>query len=140
YVRLERGEIKGWMHVSRPEHAHRDERVIQILAQSFTPKNGQALDPGMVALDASQREGLAQGLDPALPRHSLSGFYVSAEGAVFTAYAPLAQCAKITLDKRVEAELRFHDPESGVALLMPKSPLAAPAHAGFRQAPLTEGI
>jgi S1-C subfamily serine protease len=93
----------------------------------------------MVALDEGTRAGLLTGLTVRKPRLSRSGFYVSPEGAVVTSVQAVEGCARVTLDRTVEATLALTDPATGLALLTPASPLAPGQVAAFQTSPERPG-
>jgi S1-C subfamily serine protease len=133
-VGVSRGLVKGWMLAWDPSDA-RMARVVQELRASFRPVGDRALDPGLVPLDESARQGLLSGLELRKPRLSRSGFYVDAAGAVLTTTEAVAQCGRITLDGTVDATVTLQDDATGIALLAPVRPLSPPAVAGFQLAP-----
>lgn len=135
YARFEGGFIKGWMVLSKPENAERDARLIQVLEQSFRPVGSTALDPGLVPLDDAARRGLLAGLEVRKPRHSRSGFYISAQGAVLTTAEAVAQCGRVTIDRETEATVTLTDAATGLAVLTPAEALAPPGVARFQIAP-----
>ena len=126
------GFIKGWMLISTPGNAQRDDRIVAEIEASFATDSTRALDPGMVVMDADTRSGLLAGLAVRKPRLSRSGLYVSPEGAVVTTLQAVEGCARITLDRTVEATLALTDPGTGLALLTPSSPLAPGQVAAFQ--------
>lgn len=119
-----RGLVKGWMLSYDPADAARMERVIQTIRASFRSVGDRALDPGMVPLDDAARQGLIAGLEVRHARLSRSGFYVNAVGAVLTTTEAVDQCGRILLDGVAEATVALSDAASGLAVLMPASPLA----------------
>ncbi len=122
-----RGLVKGWMLTYAPADAPRMERVLQTIRASFRGVGDRALDPGMVPLDDSARQGLLAGLEVRHARLSRSGFYVDGAGAVLTTAEAVAQCGRILLDGVTEATVALSDPATGLAVLKPSSTLA-PAH------------
>lgn len=126
-----RGLVKGWMLSYAPADAVRMERVMQTIRASFRGVGDRALDPGMVPLDDSARQGLIAGLEVRHARLSRSGFYVDAAGAVLTTTEAVDQCARILLDGVTEATLALSDPATGLAVLKPTSPLAPASFAAF---------
>jgi peptidoglycan hydrolase-like protein with peptidoglycan-binding domain len=131
-VGLRGGLIKGWMVVGTPANAARDARVIARLRESFDPSGTTALDPGMVPMDAAMRQGLLSGLEMRRPKLSQSGIFVDGRGRVVTAAAGIEGCARVTIDRTVEARVLVADAALGVALLDPMAPLAPAAVAAFQ--------
>jgi peptidoglycan hydrolase-like protein with peptidoglycan-binding domain len=134
YAELTGGFIKGWMLISGPGNAARDDRIAAQIEATFAADSTRALDPGMVALDADTRAGLLAGLKVRKPRLSRSGLYVSDSGAVVTTLQAVEGCARLTLDRTVEAQVALTDPATGLAILTPLSPLAPGQVAAFRLA------
>lgn len=135
FAELKGGLIKGWMLISAPGNAARDARILQALEQSFTMTGTRALDPGMVPMDAESRAGLMSGLEVRKPRLSRSGLFVSAGGAVLTTAEAVAGCGRITLDRQTEGAVTLADAASGLAIVMPNSPLAPRKVASFQTGP-----
>lgn len=133
-VGVSRGLVKGWLLAWDRSDARMD-RVVQTLRASFRGVGDRALDPGLVPLEESARQGLLSGLELRKPRLSRSGFYVDAKGTVLTAAEAVAQCGRITLDGTVDATVTLADPATGLAVLSPARPLSPPAVAGFQLAP-----
>jgi hypothetical protein len=135
-VQLAGGLIKGWLLVWPQARGEGPGRVRAAMDQSFRAVGDRALDPGLVPLAASSRDGLLTGLQPDRPRLSRSGFYVDAEGRVLTtAEVPAIGCARITIDGGAEMAVGFADPAAGLLLLTPRDPLAPPGYARFQTAP-----
>lgn len=126
-----RGLVKGWMLSFPAADAARMERVVTTIRASFRGTGDKALDPGMVPLSDSTRQGLLAGLEVRHARLSASGFYVDAGGAVLTSAATVAQCGRILLDGVTEATVALSDPATGLAVLKPATPLAPTAHAAL---------
>jgi S1-C subfamily serine protease len=139
FARLTGGFIKGWMLISTPGNEARDARILERLESSFDPDSERALDPGMVVMGADTKAGLLSGLEIRKPRFSRSGFYVSQDGAVLTTVEAVSGCGRITLDRSVEASVALSDAASGLALLRPATPLAAPKAAEFQSGPERPG-
>lgn len=126
-----RGLVKGWMLSYPPADAARMERVLQTIRASFRAVGDRALDPGMVPLDDSARQGLIAGLEVRHARISRSGFYVDGAGAVLTTTEAVDQCARLVLDGVTEATLALSDPATGLAVVKPVTPLAPASFAAF---------
>ncbi|OYU18358.1 MAG: peptidoglycan-binding protein [Rhodobacteraceae bacterium PARR1] len=126
-----RGLVKGWMLSYAPADAPRMERVLQTIRGSFRGVGDRALDPGMVPLDDSARQGLLAGLEVRHARLSRSGFYVDAAGAVLTTTEAVAQCGRILLDGVTEATVALSDAATGLAVLKPSSRLAPASFANL---------
>ncbi len=134
-----RGLVKGWMLSYPATEAARMERVLQTIRASFRGVGDRALDPGIVPLDESARQGVLAGLEVRHARLSRSGFYVDAAGAVLTTAEAVAQCGRILLDGVTEATVSVSDPATGLAVLKPASRLAPASHAAFAAAAPTPG-
>lgn len=130
-ARADRGAVKGWMFSFPAADAPRMERVLETLRASFRGVGDKALDPGLVPLDDSARQGLLAGLELRHAKLSRSGFYVAADGAVLTVAEAVDQCGRILLDGVTEATLAHADPATGLAVVKPLTPLAPPVFAGF---------
>jgi peptidoglycan hydrolase-like protein with peptidoglycan-binding domain len=134
-----RGLVKGWMLSYAPADAARMERVMQTIRASFRGVGDRALDPGMVPLDESARQGLLAGLEVRHARLSRSGFYVDAAGAVLTTAEAVDQCGRILLDGVTEAAVALSDPSTGLAVLKPASALAPASFAALSPVPPAPG-
>jgi hypothetical protein len=132
---LKGGFIKGWMLISTPGQDRRDGRIIAEIERSFATDETRALDPGMVAMDAGVQAGLLAGLAVRKPKFSRSGFFVDAIGTVATTVDAVTGCGRITIDRGTEAKVSLADQASGLALLVPNSPLAPSVVAMLQQAP-----
>lgn len=135
YAELSRGLVKGWIVTWNPAADLPIDRILPAVEASFRPIGDRALDPGIVPMDAATRTGLLSGLEVRKPRASASGFFVDAQGHVLTGAATVAQCARVTLDTTTEARVAFTDPDMGIALLAPATPVAPPATAEFQLSP-----
>lgn len=128
------GMVKGYLVVWKPTDAERMGRILPVLKSSFRMVGGKALDPGLVPMEDAARAGMLAGLDVRRPLLSRSGFYVDGAGAVLTTAEAVAQCGRVTLDHDTDAEVKLVDAASGLAVLVPKAPLAPRAVAGFAAA------
>ena len=135
FAELKGGFIKGWMLISSPGNEARDGRILRVLESSFAATGDRALDPGMVAMGAETRAGLLSGLEIRKPRFSRSGLFVSADGAVLTTLEAVEGCGRVTLDRTTDGSVSLTDPASGLALVLPKTPLSPRKVAEFQLAP-----
>ncbi len=106
--------------------------VLAAMDQSFAPFGSHTLEDAGPAPSEELRQALQQGLDPAQPARSGTGFYVDAEGRLITAAALVQGCTRVTLDAGVPAQVDAADPELGVALLVPEQPLRPQSVAALR--------
>jgi S1-C subfamily serine protease len=134
-VRLAQGLIKGWLLVWPREDATRAGRIAETLDRTFEAVGTTALDPGMVPMEAGVQAGLLGGLDLRAPRLSRSGFFVAADGLVVTTAEAVAGCARVTIERDIDADVVLADAASGLALLRPGSPVSPPAVAALQTAP-----
>jgi peptidoglycan hydrolase-like protein with peptidoglycan-binding domain len=133
-VSLRGGEIKGYTLVWPSGDEERRTRMLAEMQKSFERIDG--VMPAAMGADSGQSIDLLSGLEIRKPILSRSGFYVNSRGAVVTTSDAVAQCGRITIDKKIEAEVLASDAEIGVALLTPKSSVAPLGHARFAtQAP-----
>jgi hypothetical protein len=139
FAELKGGFIKGWMLISTPGQERRDARIIAEIERSFATDGSRALDPGMVAMDAEVRAGLLAGLEVRRPRFSRSGFFVDAAGTVATTIDAVAECGRVTIDGGTGARVSLNDAASGLALLVPETPLAPAVIAAFQDQPERAG-
>ncbi|MCU0803220.1 MAG: serine protease, partial [Rhodobacteraceae bacterium] len=135
YAEISRGLIKGYIVTWNPAQDSGIDRILPVIQDSFRAVGDTALDPGMVVMDAGTRAGLLSGLEVRRPLFSRSGFFVTEDGVVVTTTAAVAQCGRITIERDVEMTVAATDAASGVAILRPKSALAAPAVAGLQLTP-----
>lgn len=136
---LSKGLIKGYILVWNPADERRMQRVLTTLEASFRAVGDRALDPGMVPLGASERQGMLAGLEVRHPKLSRSGFYIDGKGTVLTVPEAVEGCARVTLDAGVAAKVRLSDAAAGLAVLDPQTPLSPPVVAGFRAASIRAG-
>lgn len=135
FAELSRGLIKGYMLIWDPRQAGDIDRVLAALKSSFRSTGDKALDPGIAPMSDEDRAGLLAGLDVRRPALSRSGFYLDAAGTVATVAEAVEGCNRITLDLRTEARVLAADRITGLALLTPISPVAAPAYADLLTGP-----
>lgn len=128
-VSLVNGDIKGFTLIWPAGDEERRTRVLAEMVKSFNRVPG-VLDPG-AGSNAEQAIDLVSGLQVRQPKMSRSGFFVDGSGAVVTTSEVVGDCTRVTLDGDTEVEVLAQDPEAGVALLKPRSPLAPLAVAGI---------
>lgn len=133
-VELSQGLIKGWMLVWEPRATELAAKVLPQMRASFKPVGGRALDPGLVPLDESLKQGMLAGMEVRKPVRSRSGLWVSRDGAVATVPEAVAGCGRVTLDRTVEAEVAFADEGLGLVLLRPRGAMAPAVVAGWEAA------
>lgn len=136
---LSKGLIKGYIVVWNPADEQRMSRVLTTMEASFRGVGDRALDPGMVALTDSTKQGLLAGLEVRRPKLSRSGFYLDAAGTVLTTPEAVEGCSRVTLDAGVPATVRFSDKAAGLAVLTPGSALAPTEIAELRSSSLRQG-
>lgn len=134
YAKASRGAIKGYLISWTPALDDRIGRILPVIEASFRSLGAAALDPGLVPLDEAVRRGLVAGLEAKAAKSSQSGLFVSADGAVVTAGAGLAQCGALTIERDTPAGIVASDPATGLVLLKPQAPIAPQAYAGFAHA------
>lgn len=132
YAQADKGMVKGYLVVWKPQDADRMTRILPALQSSFRGVGDKALDPGLVPMEDAARAGLLAGLEVKKPKLSRSGFYVDATGHVLTTAEAVVGCSRITLDHDTEADLTLT--EGALALLTPRAPLAPTHFAGFANA------
>ncbi len=138
FARLAGGEIKGFVLVWPSGDENRRRLALEAMRRSFTPLPGTVL-PAPEALADPQEFAHLSGLAIRRPALVRSGVRVSREGAVLTAAAGIENCARITLDDTTAAVLEATDPQSGLALLRPERPQAAPGVAQLSGTPPRPG-
>ncbi|WP_050931812.1 serine protease [Aestuariivita boseongensis] len=127
---LEDGQIKGFTLIWPAGDEARRTRVLAEMRASFQRLPG-VLDPA--AGDGGQQSiDLVSGLEIRKPRLSRSGFFVDGQGTVITTSEVVENCARITLERDVAADLLVTDPALGVAVLRPAAPVAPMSVARFR--------
>lgn len=133
-VELSQGLIKGWMLVWEPRGTELAAKALPLMRASFRPIGNRALDPGLVPLNESLRQGMLTGMEVRRPLRSRSGLWVTRDGLVATVPEAVAGCGRITLDRSTEAKLAFADATLGLAVLRPNAPLAPQVVAGWQAA------
>ncbi len=117
-VTLQNGRIKGWVLVWPSGDEERRTRLLGEMQKSFERVVGQVM-PSAMGADDAQSIDLLSGLEIRKPVMSRSGFYVSDTGHALTTLEAVAQCGRITLDNKVDAEVLAQDETTGIALLKP---------------------
>lgn len=123
-VSLANGQIKGWTLVWTPAEDAVMARVLPMVDASFRRIPGVLPDSAVTGASAVSGVDLVAGLQVRRPVRAATGFFVDDEGRVLTSLATVDGCGRITLDERIDADLRLADAGLGVALLHPRSPLA----------------
>ena len=134
YAETRDGMVKGYLVVWKPADAARMERILPVLTSSFRAIGNTALDPGLVPMAETAREGMLSGLALRQPTRVASGFFVDDTGHVATALANVAGCAKVTLGLETEATVLAQAEAAGLALLKPATAMAPTAVARLTQA------
>jgi peptidoglycan hydrolase-like protein with peptidoglycan-binding domain len=132
-VTLRNGRIKGWTLVWPSGDEERRTRLIGEMQKSFERIDGVAI-PAAMGADSGQNIDLLSGLEIRKPVMSRSGFFVNDRGYAVTTAEAVAQCGRITLDGRTQAEVAAVDSASGVAVLKPVGTIAPIGYARFATA------
>jgi S1-C subfamily serine protease len=111
------------------------ERVLKAMKASFRPVGDRALDPGLALMDAAARDGMLTGLEVRRPALSRSGFFITPTGTVLTTVDVLQSCARVTLDGDLPMSVALSDAQTGLAVLVPQTPLAPPGVAAIQTRP-----
>ncbi|WP_424944332.1 trypsin-like peptidase domain-containing protein [Aliiroseovarius crassostreae] len=131
YARLVDGTVKGFTLVWPKGDDKRRQLVLNEMKQSFRSLGGTALDDN-AGLDAAVQDiDLISGLEIRRPDLSRSGFFVTAEGTILTSADAVAQCQRITINDEYDAEVVANEPDLGLAIVKPTTPLAPVAVASF---------
>ncbi len=131
YARLTGGAVKGFTLAWPAGDEKRFRLALSRMRDSFTPLDGVLPDTEGTAI---QNIDLLSGLEIRRPGTTASGFYIDGSGTVLTTSGAVAQCARVTLDGEVEAQVTARDDALGLALLTPSESLAPT----FGRAPLDE--
>ncbi|MDU8943866.1 trypsin-like peptidase domain-containing protein [Ovoidimarina sediminis] len=123
FATLADGAVKGMIIVWPRGDNLRRSIAINRMRESFDTIEGQVL-PDTARGEAIERPDLLAGLQIRQPEASLSGFFVTSDGAVLTAASPLEACARITLGDDTEAAITATDAALDLALLRPAARLA----------------
>lgn len=133
-VTLRNGRIKGWSLIWPSGDEERRSRLLGEMQRSFEVLQGQVM-PTAMGTDESQSIDLLSGLEIRRPLRSRSGFYVNDRGFALTTNQAIAQCGRITLDNKVDAEVVAQDETAGIALLKPIDSIAPLDVARFSTTP-----
>ena len=136
---LSGGFIKGFVLVTPPGKGDQAARALDAMKASFTALPDKGLDETLGEPSLVSAADLTAGLDVRHPALSRSGAFIDATGAVLTTTEVLANCARLTIDRRHEATVAFRDDAHGLAVLRPLTPLAPRAFAGLPARPLRVG-
>ncbi|WP_338550776.1 serine protease [Roseovarius phycicola] len=129
-VTLDQGRLKGFSLIWPAGDEERRTRLLAEMQKSFVALDA-VLDPASGS--GTQSIDLISGLEIRKPRLSRSGFYVDRVGTVVTTSEVVAECRRITIDERFEAEIAVQDAERGIAVLRPLETLAPIGIAAFSQ-------
>ena len=132
FAQIYGGNVKGFVLTWDAALDGQMARVLPMVQGSFRSTGEKALDPGLVPLDEAVKRGLIAGIEARKPKTSASGFFVDPKGAVVTLASAVQACGKVTLDHRTEATVKAQ--AGGVAVLVPKTPVAPRAFAAFAAA------
>lgn len=121
YAELSGGAVKGFTLVWPAGDDKRRALALEAMRASFAASSNAVL-PDAYGEGTSQSIDLLAGLDIRRPDGTHSGFYVDGAGMVVSSANGLADCARITLDDAVSAEVVARD--GALALLRPLEPLA----------------
>jgi len=121
YARLTGGAVKGFTLAWPAGDEKRFRLALSRMRDSFTPLEGVLPDTEGTAI---QNIDLLSGLEIRRPGTTASGFYIDGSGTVLTTSGAVAQCARVTLDGEVEAQVTARDDALGLALLTPSESLA----------------
>ncbi|AZQ67339.1 peptidoglycan-binding protein [Silicimonas algicola] len=121
YARLTGGAVKGFTLAWPAGDEKRFRLALSRMRDSFTPLEGVLPDTEGTAI---QNIDLLSGLEIRRPGTTASGFYIDGSGTVLTTSGAVAQCARVTLDGEVEAQVTARDDALGLALLTPRESLA----------------
>lgn len=136
---LSGGFIKGFVLVTPAGQDAQSGRALEAMKASFTATPGSGLDETLGEPSLVAASDLTAGLDVRHPALSRSGTFIDAAGTVLTTTEVLANCTRLTLDRRHEATVAFRDEVQGLAVLKPVAPLAPRAFAGLPTGPLRAG-
>lgn len=139
YAELSGGLVKGFTLVWPVADSARMARVLAVMKGSFRPVGDRALDPGLAPMDAARRDGMLTGLEVRRPALSRSGFFITATGTVLTTVDVLQSCARVTIDGDLPMSVALSDAQTGLAVLVPQTPLSPPGVAALQTTPLRIG-
>jgi len=130
-----KGTVKGFALIWPAAQSAKAKRAVEIMRPSFRSTSDQVLDPGLIPLDETLRQGVIAAMHPAQPSSVMSGVYIAQSGLVLTAAQGLGSCGRITIDGATEAALDSIDAAIGAAVLRPQTPVAPLAVANLAKAP-----
>ncbi len=133
HAALKDGQVKGFTLVWPAGPDRRRDLVIERMRASFRPRAEAVLPDAMGDAGTAQSPDLLAGLEIRRPELARSGFFIDPAGSVLTALGGLEQCERITLDEEHPARLAASDPETGLALLKPQTPLVPLDFARLRE-------
>lgn len=139
YAELSGGLVKGFTLVWPVADSARMARVLAVMKGSFRPVGDRALDAGLAPMDAARRDGMLTGLEVRRPALSRSGFFIASNGTVLTTVDVLQSCARVTIDGDLPMSVALLDAQSGLAVLVPQTPLSPPGVAALQTTPLRIG-
>ncbi|MCA3456071.1 MAG: trypsin-like peptidase domain-containing protein [Rhodobacter sp.] len=135
YAELSGGLVKGFTLVWPVADSARMAQVLKVMKAGFRPVGDRALDPTLAPMDAARRDGMLTGLEVRRPALSRSGFFIASNGTVLTTVDVLQSCARVTIDGDLPMSVALSDAQTGLAVLVPQTPLAPPGVAAFQTAP-----
>ncbi|WOI57110.1 serine protease [Palleronia sp. LCG004] len=133
-ARLDDGRIKGFTVVWPEGDEARRTRIVEEMRTSFAIDRDTVMDDDEAEPSEDQGIDLLAGLTIRRPDLLRSGFYVSQTGHVLTTADATAGCARVTLDRDIEARVVDSDADLGLSLLAPEQPLAPRSQATFLNA------
>jgi S1-C subfamily serine protease len=86
-------------------------------------------------MDAAARDAMLTGLEVRRPALSRSGFFITPTGTVLTTVDLLQSCARVTIDGDLPMSVALSDAQTGLAVLVPQTPLAPPGVAAIQTGP-----
>ncbi len=123
YAALEGEAVKGFTLVWPADDTFRHKLVLDQMRSSFKAVAGVVL-PDTAGDKTLERPDLLAGLQIRQPDISVSGFFVTPQGAAVTVAEGVASCSRITLGGEADADITAVDPTTGLALLTPRTALA----------------
>lgn len=136
---LSGGFVKGFMLVAPSDESEQSSKALDSMRASFTAVPDKALNDSLGEPSLVSAEDLTAGLEVRRPALSRSGVFVDQAGSVLTTAEVVDGCARLTLDRTIEATVGFRDDRLGIAILTPTQLLAPRAFAQWQQAPLRAG-
>lgn len=136
YAVLRDGTVKGFTLVWPRSEDRVMDRIVERIRASFTPLDGAVL-PEVAGSGQVQSVDLIAGLQIRRPLKSRAALWVDGAGRAVTTTDLLdPTCGRYTLAEEFVVDIVAQDDALGLALLQPRSPLAPPAVARLRDAPL----